>query len=336
MGGWIRVGGISTQFSCIYEEGGGVNNLAFFLGIGNTLIAQLADTGDDNVQAFSNVSLEPGRDYHILFKFSYTDGSNAFDLYLDGIKQDSTSGNPLASTDLDAHGGDISFGGPGGNLEVGGTDVLFNRQEDTYYSNWVTYSVETDQGLIDGLFKRGAIPTYTITSGTQAAMQAQLDALAGTTAPNAAMTLRIEGESSGSELSLTLDDFVFNDLTTITLEYRGEAPLNITNLGASNLTSERIFSTNGATVNILNPAELTLINLVPGSEVRVFEEGTQTEAAGVELCAATETFQLLGVPSVDIVITKVDEVWQRIEGVNTSASITLPIQQRFDRNYSNP
>ena len=336
MGGWIRVGGISTQFSCLYEEGGGVNNLAFFLGIGNTLIAQLADTGDDNVQAFSNVSLEPGRDYHILFKFSYTDGSNRFDLYLDAVQQTSTSGNPLTSTNLDAHSGDISFGGPGGNLEVGGTDVLFNRQEDTYYSNWVTYSTETDQELIDKLFKRGAIPTYTITSDTQAGMQAQLDALSGTNVPNAPLSLRIEGESGGGALDLTLTDFVFNDLTTITVEYRGEAPLSITNLGTSNLTSDRLFTPNGATVTILNPAQLTLSGLVAGTEVRVFEAGTINEVAGVEASGTSETFQLLGIPLVDIAIAKVDYVFQRLEGVDTSASVSLPIQQRFDRNYNNP
>ncbi len=59
MGGWIRLGGIQKGFSCIYEEGGGVNNLCFFLGINNTLLASMADTGDDNVQAFADVSLEP-------------------------------------------------------------------------------------------------------------------------------------------------------------------------------------------------------------------------------------------------------------------------------------
>ena len=59
------------------------------------------------------------------------------------------------------HSGDISLGGPGGNLEIGGTDVLFRSQEDTYYSQWLTYSRETEDDLIKDLFRRGALPTYT-------------------------------------------------------------------------------------------------------------------------------------------------------------------------------
>ena len=104
MGGWIRITEVQDSFVCFYEEGGGVNNLAFFMGMGGVLVAQLADTGDDNVHAYSDFKLQPNRDYHILFRFDYT-GTDRFELLVDGILQDVTFGNPLTSAGghLDAH-----------------------------------------------------------------------------------------------------------------------------------------------------------------------------------------------------------------------------------------
>ena len=333
MGGWIRLGGIQQGFSCIYEEGGGVNNLCFFLGINNTLLASMADTGDDNVQAFSDVSLEPNRNYHILFRFSYTEAEKKFSLFLDGIEQQSTSGNPLTATDLDAHSGDISLGGPGGSLEVGGTDVIFRSQEDTYFSQWITYSRETEDELIKNLFRRGALPTYTI-SGTQAQMQTQLDALAGLDGINDPLTIRIK--EAGTALNLSLDGFTFNPLSTIHLEYQGVEPLNFTNLGGTNLVDEKVYATQGAAVNIINPSVLTLTGLQPDTEVRVYEAGTINEVGGVENSGTVESFDLLGINSVNIVILALEYEYLRLENVPTTSDITLPIQQLPDRNYENP
>ena len=331
MGGWIRLGGIQKGFSCLYEEGGGVNNLCFFLGINNTLIAQQADTGDDNVQYFSDVSLDPNRNYHILFRFSYTESVKEFVLYLDGIRQSSQSGNPLTATDLDAHGGDISIGGAGGNLEVSGTDVLFRNQEDTYYSQWVTYSRETEDDLIKDLFRRGALATYTI-SGTEAQMQTQLDALAGITSVNDPLTIRIE--DSGTELNLSLDGFTFNPLSTIHLEYRGVEPLNFTNLSGTNLVDDKVYATQNGTVNIINQSVLTLTGLQPNTEVRIYEVGTENEITGIENVTGSYSAFLL-VSEVDISIVSLQYENIRLENINTTIDVSLPIQQVFDRQYEN-
>jgi hypothetical protein len=293
----------------------------------------MADTGDDNVQAFADVSLEPNRNYHILFRFSYTESVREFVLYLDGVKQQSTSGNPLTATDLDAHGGDVSLGGPGGNLEVGGTDVLFRSQEDTYYSQWVTYSRETEDDLIKDLFRRGALPTYNL-SGTEAQIQAQLDALAGITAANDALTIRIQ--DTGTALNLSLDGFTFNPLSSIYLEYQGALPLNFTNLGGTNLVAEKVYATQDATINIINPSVLTLTGLQVNTEVRVYDAGTINELGGVENSGTVESFDLLGVNAVDIVILALEFEYLRLENVPTTSNITLPIQQLPDRNYENP
>ena len=44
MGGWIRLETVSPRFSCMYEEGGGVNNLAFFTGMGGCVVAGWHDS----------------------------------------------------------------------------------------------------------------------------------------------------------------------------------------------------------------------------------------------------------------------------------------------------
>ena len=80
---------------------------------------------------------------------------------------------------------------------------------------------------------------------------------------------------------------------------------------------------------------LTLTGLQTNTEVRVYGAGTTTELAGVENSSTTFT-TTLEASSVDIVVHALGYEYQKIEGADTSADLTLPIQQRFDRNYRNP
>jgi hypothetical protein len=103
-----------------------------------------------------------------------------------------------------------------------------------------------------------------------------------------------------------------------------------------NLINGAVVSTNtGPSITILNLASLTLTGLQGGSEVRVYAAGTTTELAGVENSGTTFTDATISVNSVDIVIHNVAYEYQKIEAADTSSNLTLPIQQRFDRNYSN-
>lgn len=92
-----------------------------------------------------------------------------------------------------------------------------------------------------------------------------------------------------------------------------------------------IIDTNGTISN----TSLTLTGLKANTEIRVFTAGTTTEIAGVENSSTSESF-IISESSVDIVIHHIDYVYQKIEGANTSSNLTLPIQQRLDRNYENP
>jgi len=245
--------------------------------MGNVLVAQLADTGDDNVQAYSNIKLTPNRPYHIMFRFSYTDVTKEFLLYLDGVEQGITDGNPLTSTNLDSHTGDISIGGPGGSLEMGGTDVTFTTQEDTYYANWVTWSASKPEADIVELFERGALPSITITTDTEANMQIDLDTYADTERPDAPLAIRVEDITGGGDLELTADDITFNTRVSLQLEWRGSGTLTWRNSGTSDLVLSKTIATNGGTIVIQETAQIQITVLdvddsTPIENARVYIE----------------------------------------------------------------
>ena len=89
--------------------------------------------------------------------------------------------------------------------------------------------------------------------------------------------------------------------------------------------------TNGTTT----VTELTLTGLQSNSEIRIYQAGTTTEIDGVEnsgTAFSTTTIE----SSVDIVVFNVGYIPVRLLAVDTSSNVTLPIQQRLDRNYNNP
>jgi len=102
----------------------------------------------------------------------------------------------------------------------------------------------------------------------------------------------------------------------------------------------------GATTTVNNNVSITLTGMVDNTEVRVYQNNSgfpQTELAGVE--NATDgttndrsfTFSLGAGTIVDIVIHAVSYESQRINALTIpSSDSSIPIQQRFDRNYLNP
>lgn len=342
---WVQLNGIQQSLGAIWKEGGGVQNLAFLVGIGNVLMAQLADVAGsrDNVQAISDFRLKAGRPYHILMRYSHTDNPAEFRLYIDGRKQEVTDGNPMVLGIFDSHSGDVTWGDPDNNLETGGTDIAYAGQEDTYLSHFATWSDNSANsssgGLTDTeilrLFQRGAIPTDIISSGTESAMQSALDATSDSR-EDAPLSYRFLAPTGGGDLNLTMTDKVFDDGITEQIEWRGLGTLNITSVGSTNIDTNKIFASNGGTVNIIRPGVLTLNGLQNNSEVRVYEAGTETEVAGQENVTTGVFSATIPVNSVDIMIVSLDYQIVRLEAVDTSQDISLPIQQRLDRQYTNP
>ena len=91
----------------------------------------------------------------------------------------------------------------------------------------------------------------------------------------------------------------------------------------------------GASTTIRVLRTLALTGLQSNSEVRVYQAGTTTEVAGVENSGTSFSTDITD-SSVDIVVFNVGYVPVRLLAVDTSSNVTLPIQQRLDRNYNNP
>lgn len=99
----------------------------------------------------------------------------------------------------------------------------------------------------------------------------------------------------------------------------------------------------GATTTINNTIDVTITGLKDNTEIRVFSNGTTTELAGIENATSgttgnrSFTFSLSAGTSIDIVVINVTYINERIEGyIVPSSAGSIPIQQRFDRNYTNP
>ena len=118
----------------------------------------------------------------------------------------------------------------------------------------------------------------------------------------------------------------------------GTVTLNVTSGG-----STPSIRTAGATVVVVAAVAVTLTGLRDNTEVRVYSAGTTTELAGTESATSgttddrSFTFSLAAGTDVDIQVFAVAYEPVRLEGftVPTSDS-SVPIEQRFDRNYVNP
>ncbi len=271
---WLQLDEIQHQLACIWKEGGGVQNIAFFTGIGNTLLFQCADTPGNaiNAQAWSDFKLEVGRPYHICGTYSLTDTPKEVLLYIDGIEQTDTDGNPLGTGSFNSHSGDIVWGDPDTNLETGATDISYNTMADAQISDFATWSDNsggTNAGRISPadiqniLYRRGCLPDDTIASAaSESAAQTALEAL-NENRPNWPLSLRVQPLSTPASFELTLEDssgnpWVFDDGITTHIEWRGSNTLTLVNPVGGNLDPAKCWSETGGTITVINEVEVTI------------------------------------------------------------------------------
>ena len=119
----------------------------------------------------------------------------------------------------------------------------------------------------------------------------------------------------------------------------GAVTLNITGGG----DTPSIRNGSGASTTVNNNKSITLTGLKDNTEIRVYTTGTATELAGIENATdgsadnRTFTFSLAAGTDVDIVIHNKIYEYMRIDAFDVpSNDSSIPIAQRFDRNYSNP
>jgi hypothetical protein len=285
---WFMPNGIQSPLASIWKEGGGVQNLCFLSGYGNVIMFQLADVAGsrDNVQAWSNERMTAGVPIHVVGRYSHLDTIKESRLYINAVKQTNTDGNPMTIGIFDSHSGDVVWGDPDTNLETGGTDIAYNGPSDSQISDFITWSDNsagtnagglTDAEILD-LFRRGAPPKDTIVTGTESAMQTALDA---TTDARGEWPLdyRIEPVTGGGDFELVMNDKVFNDRTTLHLEYRGQDTLTIVNGVGSDFDSTKTFSATDGTIVQVNEVPLTIT-------AKDFTTGALIVGARVRLLAA--------------------------------------------------
>ena len=144
----------------------------------------------------------------------------------------------------------------------------------------------------------------------------------------------IEFETPGSYVfdGLTFNNFGPDESDTAAILNSSGGAVSVSVLNGEVPT---IRNKNGGTTDATRQTTLTLTGLQPNTEVRVLLAGTTTELAGVENSSTTFTAGI-DADSVDIVIHNLGYEYIRIEGADTTGNLTLPIQQRVDRNYANP
>jgi len=298
--GWFMTDSIQGPPTLIYKQGGDTSGFALFLWGGNAVMLQVKDiNGNNNIQIFSDIKLTTNRWYNFFVRYSGSGFNNEVELYIDALKQTSNKdGVTPGAASMTAHTGNHNFGEngtTGTDVSVGSSaGVLVKAPVNGFWSEWWTWEGSvadaiTQTQIDNDLVGAGATPEVTITAGTQAAMQAQLDTYIGTTRGDEPLCFLVEEVTGGGNLNLTADNITFNSRASIHVRYEGTGTLNWTNENGSDAV--RI---NGNVI-IINPTTATFTNLITGGEFRLYEDDGiglpfGTELGGIEALTGT-TFQ---------------------------------------------
>jgi hypothetical protein len=264
---WFMVESIQDLFIAICKEGGGLNNVSFFLGFGNALMVQVTDiqsSPTQNIQLYSDVLIEPMRPYNITMTLK-TDGGYA-KLYIDGVLQDNSKGNPFSATELSSHSDLKTIGGTNCSLNIAGKSVSFYAISKGWYSHWCSFKSElSGTDIKNVLVEKGLPASYTIYN------QADLDALANTVLPNYSLSLRIEGGSD--DLELTADNITVNERTSYHIQWTGTGKLTFKNINGSDISIGT--SLYGGDIDIVSQKHIVLkivdaVSNTPIEDARVY------------------------------------------------------------------
>ncbi len=185
-------------------------------------------------------------------------------------------------------------------------------------------STEAQASAITGISLNFATETLTLTSDTDT--QELYDYYQYQLAQTANMQYGKDLVRTGNSFDLGSWDIVLDGCT-----YTGD----ITTTGSSSfLNSAILIGTITDSVGSTTRTELNLTGLQSNTEIRIYTAGTTTEIAGVENSGTSFTTTLVQ-SSVDIVIHALGYEYQKLNSVDTSQNLSLPITQRIDRNYRN-
>lgn len=333
--GWFMTTAVQQPPTRIYGEGGTAQSISINLGFGNSLLFEV-DLDGDAKQIFGDTDLVPNRAYHVALVFMGTDFRNKVECYLDGVRQLDTQDDVPDVTTIAARTPAV-FGQSSVSVAIGSTELVQVSPVSGIYNYWAFFD-GNDANLSAAdvrqeLFEKGALPDTTVTSGSQSAMQTQINALASSVRPNKPLCIRINAVSGDGNFTLSANNITFDPLASIHVQYMGTGTLTWINNNGSNAS---IGSTpNGGTVTFQNPKTITVSDLIAGSEVRIYEAGTTTELGGVET-SGTSFALTVSVAAVDVRILSTIYNIKAVKNISMADDVSLVAGQVPDRQYENP
>lgn len=338
--GWFMVTEIQGPPCLIFKTGGTTAGLALFIWGGNNVMLQVKDVNaNNNIQIFSDFALTNNRPYHFFVRYSGSGFNNEVEFYIDGVKRTTSRNGVLpGAASITAHSGNITWGENGTtsiDVNVGDESVIIKAPVNGHSAEYWTWEGSesdaiTQSQLNDDLFGAGAIPDFTITSGTESAMQAQLDTIASSIRPDVPLCILVEEVTGGGNLNLSANNVTFDSRASIHVRYEGTGTLSWTNTNGSNADRS------SGNVTFLNPAQLTITGIQPNTEVRVYVAGTQTELAGQESVTTGSFSATISQSPIDIRFLALNYEIDKLEAIPITSDLTIAAAQFLDRQYNNP
>ena len=350
---WFRQEEIQNP-SCIYEQGGGINNFAIMGGA--QLTFQAADSGQPFlICAAKNIAIA-NRNYLAVCGWEYhtqhAGSGNRIYLILNGVYQ---SGSESTGTEpFPGHSGDITLGNSGEALRsFAGT--TFVSQTTAKNSNYLSFynNVSLTEAQSRQVFERMVIPEVLIASDTVSNQQAALDALSGNTYQDVNCAIEIRQATDATNYSLTFNNITFVEnanLKDIAVQYVGPNTLTVINAGSNivetstpiekDLDGGTNIITGGGTINIVNTYSLAVTGLSAGSRLRIYNETTSAQVYNAVVSGTSYTASYIegtGYSANDVLslrIAKIDKIEAIASVVVGNAGWTALISQEPNLVYS--
>lgn len=357
--GWFLFPNLYSGPTCLFEEGGGVNNIYFALGFGGRLLANYADSSQDGgigTQAISDFNLSPNRAYHVavLFDLTLGVGNNFLKCFIDGVEQNIDSlevgtGSIQNVTVQSSHSGDYGYGSSNGNLDTGGTDINYPAPLDSSFNFWGTYC-EGSNGRTTGdpptgaqlkttFFNKGVLAVDDVYGDSTLNMQAFVEAnIDDTNYGDVPAGVLVEKVTGGGNFTLTMSNVTFDDRASVHILFLGTAgeTLTVVNSGG-NITQSKCIAPYGGTITIVNTNNVTITGIENGSTVYVFDGPLPTDNTIAFTTSSTGnfTFSTQESSGTIAVITLTKGVIRR-QGVTFSGNTIIPLTQSEDNVFDNP
>ena len=289
VGGWFQATIIQPPPKRIYGEGDATTNFQFVLAYGNVVMFEATEPTNFNLQIYGPV-LVPGRSYHLCAIFEGSGYGNEARFYVDGVEiTDASPTNRQPGTaDLNLRGV-AEFGDPAGTVGSGEQTLKMEATTNGYYNHWFAIdgadAILTDTEVREELFEKGALPDITITTGTEAVMQTNIDTYADTLRDNAPLCIRVPANTGDTDFSLDLDNITFDPLASIHIQYTGTGTLTLVNTNGSDCS---ITSSLTGTIILATQQTLTVTAIDATTSAAVVGARVYLEAdTGGDLTAGT-------------------------------------------------